>query len=324
MTREKRPENTPESMDIIDSHTGGEPTRVVVSGWPQPPGSDMESRLGHMRDKQDHLRRAVVCEPRGHDAIVGALLTPPVREGSFAGVVFFNDVGYLGMCGHALIGTVATLKFMGRFGGGRLRLDTPAGTVSAELDERGYVTLENVPSYLYKEKVSVEAEGIGRVTGDIGYGGNWFFMMDSPGLALKLANLDALMTASKKIRAALEDAGIRGPAGEKIDHVEFYGDPVDAKAHSRNFVLCPGNAYDRAPCGTGTSAKMAALHKKGRLDIGQKWIQESITGSLYEGHLLQRDGQLVPVIKSTAHVVSQGTLFFDPADPFCWGIADAP
>lgn len=259
----------PDRMEVIDSHTGGEPTRLILSGWPQPPGADMQSRLAHMRDHQDAFRRAAIGEPRGHDAIVGALLTPAVHPGSAAGVIFFNDVGYLGMCGHALIGTVATLEFLGRIGFGTVRLDTPAGTVSAEMDKEGMVTLENVPSYLHRSKVVVDVPGLGVVTGDIGYGGNWFFMADSLQLELSLANLDLLMSSAKKIRRALEAASITGPGGEKIDHVEFYGKPVNPRAHSRNFVLCPGNAYDRAPCGTGTSAKMAALHHKGRLAIGE-------------------------------------------------------
>lgn len=313
----------PERMDVIDSHTGGEPTRLILSGWPLPPGPDMPGRLAYMREHQDAFRRAVIGEPRGHDAIVGALLTPAVLPDSAAGVVFFNDVGYLGMCGHALIGTVATLKFLGRIESGKVRLDTPAGTVSAEMDAVGMVTLENVPSHLYRDRVSLDVPGLGMVTGDVAYGGNWFFLADSIQLELSLANLEVLMSSAKKIRRALEAASITGPGGEKIDHVEFYGKPSDPRAHSRNFVLCPGNAYDRAPCGTGTSAKMAALHKHGKLAIGETWIQESITGSLYEGRLLQRDGKLIPIIRSDAHVVSRATLFFDSADPFRWGIPGA-
>lgn len=312
----------PETVEVIDSHTGGEPTRLVLSGWPQPPGADMPARLVHMRERQDHLRRAILAEPRGHDAIVGALLTPAVHSGSAAGVVFFNDVGYLGMCGHALIGTVATLRFLDRIDPGKVRLDTPAGTVTAELAESGMITLENVPSWLHRQGVSVEVPGVGVVTGDVGYGGNWFFMADSVSLEISLANLDALMTTSKAVRQALARSGITGPAGEMIDHVEFYGPPRDPRAHSRNFVLCPGNAYDRAPCGTGTSAKMAALHKKGKLAVGQTWIQESITGSIYEGHLMEQEGRLIPVIRSPAHVTGRNTLYFHPADPFRGGIPD--
>ncbi len=311
------------ALEVIDSHTGGEPTRVIVSGWPQPVGVTMENRLQYMVKNQDHLRKASICEPRGHDAMVGALLTPPINSGSITGVIFFNDVGYLGMCGHALIGTVSTLKFMGKIGSGKMRIDTPAGTVSAELGEDGMVTLENVYSYLYKENVKIEVPGLGEVNGDIGYGGNWFFMTDSVPLEPKMENLEALMSTAKLIRKTLEERGIAGPEGEKIDHVEYYGKPVNPRAHSRNFVLCPGNAYDRAPCGTGTSAKLAALHHKGKLKVGELWIQESITGSIYECYLMEKEGQLIPVIRSPAFVVSQTTLFFNPTDPFCWGIPNA-
>jgi 4-hydroxyproline epimerase len=310
-------------MEVVDSHTGGEPTRVVLSGWPQPEGADMAARLRHMREQQDTLRRAAICEPRGHDAIVGALLTPPVNPNSAAGVVFFNDVGYLGMCGHASIGTVVTLKYLNRISEGVVRLDTPVGTVSAELDAEGFVTLQNVPSYMDQEGVEVEVPGIGKVRGDIVWGGNWFFLAESLRVDVSLENLDQLMSWSKKIRQALEDSGFRGRNGGKVDHIEFYGKPSHASAHSKNFVLCPGNAYDRSPCGTGTSAKMAALHHKGKLKIGQPWIQESITGSIYEGHLLERAGEIIPVIRSKAHVTGRNILIFDPADPFRLGIGGA-
>ncbi len=313
----------PEKLEVIDSHTGGEPTRMVVSGWPQPLGEDMESRLRFMRENQDSLRRAAICEPRGHDAIVGALLTPAVNAGSVAGVIFFNDVGYLGMCGHGMIGTVATLKFMGKISEGSLRVDTPVGTVAATLDAEGYVSIENIASFLYQEKVAVDVPGVGKVVGDIAYSGNWFFMVESTPIEPRMENLDALMAYTKKIRIALEVSAITGPLGERIDHIEVYGQPLHAQAHSKNFVLCPGSAYDRSPCGTGTSAKMASLYKKGKLALGEKWIQESITGSIFEGHLLQRGQDLIPVIRSTAHVVASSTLYFSPSDPFRMGISNA-
>ncbi len=313
----------PEKLEVIDSHTGAEPTRMVVSGWPQPIGPDMESRRTYMRENQDALRRASICEPRGHDAIVGAMLTPAVHPGSVAGVIFFNDVGYLGMCGHGLIGTVATLKFMGKISEGSLRVDTPVGTVAATLDAEGFVSIENIASYLYREKVTVDVPQVGQAVGDIAYSGNWFFMVEATPIEPRMENLDALMSYSKKIRQALESAGITGPLGEKIDHIEIYGQAQHAQAQSKNFVLCPGNAYDRSPCGTGTSAKMASLHKKGKLALGEKWIQESITGSIFEGHLLKRGQDLIPVIRSTAHVVATSTLYFSPSDPFRKGIPNA-
>ena len=310
----------PREIEVIDSHTGGEPTRVVTRGWPDVVGATMQERKEYLRQNHDELRRAVVCEPKGHDAVVGALLTPPVNPGSAAGVIFFNDVGYLGMCGHALIGSVETLRFMGALKEDRVQLDTPPGTVSAEIEADGTVVCRGVPSYLFRENVAVDVPGLGHVTGDVGYGGNWFFLVESYSGKLGMNRIDDLMRDTKAIRQALEDQGIAGPAGERIDHIELYGEPKNRAAHSRNFVLCPGNAYDRSPCGTGTSAKMAVLNAKGRLEVGQNWIQESITGSLFEGNLEEHNGHLIPVIRSRAFVVSRGTLYFDPEDPFAWGI----
>lgn len=310
----------PRQIEVIDSHTAGEPTRVVTRGWPEPVGSTMQERKEYLRQNHDDLRRAVVCEPRGHDAMVGALLTPPVNPGSLSGLIFFNDVGYLGMCGHALIGSVETLRFMGVLKEDRVQLDTPPGTVAAEIEADGAIVCRGVPSYLFRESVTVEVPGLGRVTGDVGYGGNWFFLVESYDGALSMNRIDDLMRDTKAIRRALEGAGIVGPAGERIDHIELYGEPKDGSAHGKNFVLCPGNAYDRSPCGTGTSAKMAVLHAKGQLAVGAKWVQESITGSLFEGHLEKRDDHVIPVIRSKAFVVSRATLSFDPEDPFACGI----
>ena len=307
-------------IEVVDSHTGGEPTRVVLSGWPEVMGQTMEERRSYMRDHHDFLRQAVICEPRGHDAIVGALLLPPVNAGSACGVVFFNDVGYLGMCGHAMIGAVETLRYLNRISGNSVTLDTPAGSVEAHFDREGTITIANVESYLYKKDVTVEVPGYGAVTGDVGYGGNWFFMASSFKAELSMERLEDLMRATKAMRQALAKAGITGPDGEVVDHIELYGPAENPKAHSKNFVLCPGNAYDRAPCGTGTSAKMAAMVAKGKFKPGDVWIQESITGSLYEGYVEVRDGKIFPFIKSRAHVVSHGKQVFNNTDPFCWGI----
>ncbi|NQZ59501.1 MAG: proline racemase family protein, partial [Lentisphaeraceae bacterium] len=269
---------------------------------------------------------AVICEPRGHNARVGALLTPPVNDGSECGVIFFNDVGYLGMCGHALIGTVATLHWMGRISSGEVQLDTPAGTVKASIDEDGNILLANVESYLFKKYVCVTVPNFSNgksevITGDVAYGGNWFFLANSVKLELNLENIDELMTKSKLIRQALWDAGHRGKNGEIIDHIEFFGPADHPQADSKNFVLCPGNAYDRAPCGTGTSAKMAAMYARGTLQEGQPWIQESITGSIYEGKMEYVDGVLTPFIRSKAYVTGKNTLILNQQDPFCWGIS---
>jgi proline racemase len=310
------------SVEVVDSHTEGEPTRVVVSGWPQPDGATMLERREALRRDFDALRRGVVCEPRGHDAIVGALLTPPVHDGSAAGVIFFNDVGYLGMCGHGLIGVTRTLEFLGRMGPGKVRIDTPVGTVGAELAADGTVTVQNVPARRHLADVEVDVPGVGRVKGDVAYGGNWFFIAELDEPALELANRAELTRLTTAIRDALIARGVTGTNGALIDHIELGAAPTRADADSRNFVLCPGAAYDRSPCGTGTSAKMAALHARGVLAVGTKYHQESITGSLFTGWLEERDGELIPFIRGSAYVTSRATLLFDPADPFRFGFPE--
>jgi len=308
-------------IDVIDSHTEGEPTRVVLSGWPEPVGGTMIERRDYMRREQDHLRRGVVIEPRGHDAVVGALLTRPERAEAVAGVVFFNDVGYLGMCGHGLIGVVRTLHHIGRVQPGHLELDTPVGPVSAELAPDGSVTIRNVASRLHRAHVTVNVPELGEVTGDIAWGGNWFFLTELPGVPLELAYRAELLRLTTLIRDALDASGVTGSAGEWIDHVELFGPPTRADADSRNFVLCPGTAYDRSPCGTGTSAKMAALHGKGQLAIGQRWRQESIVGSMFTGWLDADGDALIPHIQGAAYITGRATLIFDPSDPFRFGLS---
>jgi proline racemase len=312
------------SIEIVDSHTEGEPTRVVVSGWPLPAGHTMLEIRESLRREQDALRRAVVCEPRGHDAIVGALLTPPVHEGSLAGVVFFNDVGYLGMCGHGLIGVARTLEHLGRAHPGIMRIDTPAGTVQAELGTHGAVSIRNVASYRYRAGVNVSVPGVGAVQGDVAYGGNWFFLTEMARPALTLANLPELMATAAAIRGALRAQGTTGANAADIDHIELSGPPVQPDADSRNFVLCPGAAYDRSPCGTGTSAKLAVLHARGDLAIGQRWRQESITGGRFTGWIEEGpDGAVVPFIQGRAFITARATLFFDDDDPFRYGFPES-
>lgn len=306
----------PPSIRVVDSHTEGEPTRVVVEGWRQPAGATMAQRRDALAAHADHLRSAVVCEPRGHDAMVGALLTPPVTPDAAAGVIFFNNVGYLGMCGHGTIGVVRTLEHLGRISTGRVSLDTPVGPVSAVLEGDGAVTIRNVPSYCHAIDVAVDVPGIGKVVGDVAYGGNWFFITHLDAVPVTLRRADELTRLTRAIMDALHAQGITGAGGAAIDHVELSAPPGRPDADSRNFVLCPGGAYDRSPCGTGTSARMAALHARGTLAVGAKWRQESITGSLFTGWLEQQDGKLIPCIRGTAHITGESMLFFDPADPF--------
>ncbi|MEO5825313.1 MAG: proline racemase family protein [Gemmatimonadales bacterium] len=312
--------NAVDRIEVVDSHTAGEPTRVVINGWPEPSGTTMVERRSSMQRDQDHLRRAVVLEPRGHDAIVGALLTPPERSDSVAGVVFFNDASYLGMCGHGFIGVVRTLEHLGRITPGEVRLDTPVGQVSATLESSGAVTIRNVPARVLRQDVSVQVPGIGEVRGDVAWGGNWFFLTEITGVPLVLEHRAELLRIATQVRDALAAAGVVGDDGAVVDHVELFGPPTVGGADSRNFVLCPGAAYDRSPCGTGTSAKMAALHARGKLKAGESWVQEGILGTTFTGWLTESPDGLVPSILGHAYVTARSTLLFDPADPFQRGI----
>lgn len=311
----------PETISVVDSHTEGEPTRVVVGGWPMLRGATMAERRAELRERFDHLRSGVVCEPRGHDAVVGALLTPPVERGSAAGVIFFNNVGYLGMCGHGLIGVVRTLEFLGRLAPGPVRIDTPVGTVSAELEADGSVVITNVPAFCHARDVAVDVPEVGRVTGDIAYGGNWFFITHLPEYPVELGNLDDLTRVTRRILAALREQGITGADGAEIDHVEISAPPDRGDADCKNFVLCPGGEYDRSPCGTGTSAKMASLYSRGELALEEAWKQESITGSLFTGWLTRSGEDLIPHIRGRAYITGAATLRFDPDDPFRGGFS---
>ena len=280
----------------------------------------MTERRDAMRRSHDALRTAVVHEPRGHDAIVGALLTPPVSADATVGVVFFNDVGYLGMCGHGLIGVVRTLELLGTIRPGTVEIDTPVGTVKAELHTDGGVTIENVPAYRHHADVEIEVAGFGQVRGDVAYGGNWFFLSETSAIPIAMANVRELTVFTMAVRDTLDRQGISGSDGARIDHIELFGVPSRPDADSRNFVLCPGAAYDRSPCGTGTSAKMAVLHARGRLSLGERWRQESITGSLFTGWLSERNGALIPHISGRAFITARSTLLFDDGDPFRFGI----
>ena len=315
-------ENLPDSIEVVDSHTEGEPTRVVVAGWPGLEGSTMKDRRLSVESDFETLRRAVVCEPRGHDAMVGALLTPPVEPESDVGVIFFNNVGCLGMCGHGLIGVARTLQFLQRVESNQLQIDTPVGTVHADLEPDGSVTIENVPSYCHTLDCRLEVEGLGQLKGDIAWGGNWFFLtrLDRP--ELELVYLQELLDATRRIRTALDASDLLGGQGP-IDHIELFGPPRRADAESRNFVLCPGGEYDRSPCGTGTSAKMAVLFERGELELGQHWRQESITGGRFTGWLTRNGDKLIPHIRGRAWITGQNRLLFAADDLFRGGFSGA-
>jgi len=312
--------NTNQKIRIIDSHTGGEPTRVVISGGPDLGSGPLAERLERFRNEFDKFRSAVVNEPRGNDAIVGALLCEPYEKGCDAGVIFFNNVGYLNMCGHGTIGLVVTLAHMGQVREGVCRLDTVCGPVDARLNDDGSVTIRNVASYRSATKVAVDAPGIGRVHGDIAWGGNWFFLCNDHKQVLDMSAIDELTDCAWRIRKGLEQAGITGADGREIDHIELFGPPSSSNADSRSFVLCPGKAYDRSPCGTGTSAKLACLYADGKLAPGAVWRQESIVGSIFKGSVSVVDGKVYPEITGSAFVNAEADLILDERDPFCWGI----
>jgi 4-hydroxyproline epimerase len=305
---------------VVDSHTGGEPTRVVIDGGPDLGPGTVTDRLAALRARHDDFRSAVVNEPRGSDVIVGALLCPPADPSCSAAVIFFNNVGYIGMCGHGTIGLVVTLAHLGKIRPGEHRIETVVGVVTARLHESGEVSVCNVPSYRHARAVAVEVPGHGRVTGDVAWGGNWFFLVGDHQQSLELKNVEKLVAFAWDIRQALTRQGITGRDGREIDHIELFGPSPRPDVDSRNFVLCPGKAYDRSPCGTGTSAKMACLHADGKLAPGQVWRQESIVGSVFEGSIAVADGTVYPTIKGTAHVTVEATLLLDPRDPFQKGI----
>jgi 4-hydroxyproline epimerase len=305
---------------VIDSHTGGEPTRVVVSGGPDLGQGPLTQRLDRFRTEHDNFRSAIVNEPRGSDVMVGALLCEPLDPACAAGVIFFNNVGYLGMCGHGTIGLVATLSFLKKIEPGEHRIETPVGTVSAVLHANRDVTVNNVASYRLAANVEVDVPGYGKIRGDVAWGGNWFFLVRDHTMELSLKNIEPLTDFTWAIRQALHQQGITGAGNQEIEHVELFGPSHLPGVDSRNFVLCPGKAYDRSPCGTGTSAKLACLYADGKIREGQVWKQESIVGTVFEGSVSVREGKVYPSIKGTAFINADTELVLDPADPFCMGI----
>jgi 4-hydroxyproline epimerase len=327
-------------VSVVDSHTAGEPTRLVLEGGPDLGSGSLAQRVAVFRQHFDGFRCAVVQEPRGSDVVVGALLCEPSDKSCVAGVIFFNNVSYLGMCGHGTIGLVATLAYLGRIGPGAHRVETPVGQVDTLLHDDGRVTVRNVASYRHARGVRVDVEGHGHVTGDVAWGGNWFFLVEDHGQDLVFAHVEELTDLAWRIRKALDREGITGAQGAPIDHIELFAPPAELphpmpyaqdfraggavrKAFSRNFVLCPGKAYDRSPCGTGTSAKVACLAADGKLAPGEIWTQESIIGSRFDATYTLDGDQVRPQITGEAFVTMEGTLVLDPRDPFREGIHGA-
>ena len=316
-------------IKVIDSHTAGEPTRVVVSGAPDNPGATPTEWREFLRNEHDWLRTAVACEPRGHEAMVGAFLCEPTQPNSVAGVVFFNNIGYLHGCIHGTIGVTATLAHLGRLAAGDNKIETPTGIVTVRAPEEGWVTVQNVRSYRHAAAVPVEVPGWGTVHGDVAWGGNWFFLIEAGDMiAVDFSNLDRLTDFTCAVRKALEANGITGEDGGEIDHIEVFGPPANDEADSKNFVLCPGNQYDRSPCGTGTSAKIACLLADKKLAPREIWRQESIVGSVFQASGEFVDGQVIagepvctPSIRGTAYITSDSEMVLQDDDPFRDGIS---
>jgi 4-hydroxyproline epimerase len=305
-------------LRVIVSHTGGEPTRLVIDGGPDLGSGPLADRRERFRARFDRYRSAIVNEPRGSDALVGALLVEPHRSDCDLGVIFFNNVGFLGMCGHGTIGVIESLRFSGHLRAGSIKIDTPVGPVEARLEEDGSVSVDNVTSYRVASRFELQVPQAGRISGDIAWGGNWFFLVSDHGQIIDLAHAEPLTEFSSRVRCALNAAG-----RPEVDHIELFGPAGRAGAHSRNFVLCPGKAYDRSPCGTGTSAKLACLAADGSLQEGSEWIQESLIGSTFSARYRWSDrdrGEIIPTITGRAHITAESTLYIDPQDAFGWGI----
>jgi 4-hydroxyproline epimerase len=307
--------DTTSRIHVIDSHSAGEPTRIVISGGPRLQGGTTAEKLQFLRQHHDSFRSAVVNEPRGSDVLVGGMLVEPANKSCVTGVIFFNNVGYLGMCGHGTIGLIATLAHLGRLRPGEHKIETPVGIVTAGLHPDGTVSVTNVPSYRKARAVTVEALDIGIITGDVAWGGNWFYLVENHGKTIQSSNVETLSDFSRRVRKAINAQGF-----PEVDHIELFGPPSGPGAHSRNFVLCPGGAYDRSPCGTGTSAKLACLAADGKLAEGELWIQESVIGSRFTGSYRRQGDQIIPTITGAAYVNAEATLLMDEKDPLCWGI----
>ncbi len=302
-------------IQIIDSHTGGEPTRVVISGGPELGDGNVAEQLKIFHEQHDRFRSAVVNEPRGSDVLVGALVVEPADKSCVAGVIFFNNVGCLGMCGHGTIGLIVTLAHLGRIAPGAHRIETCVGVVTATLHADGSVSVQNVPSYRKTKAATVDVPGLGKISGDVAWSGNWFYLIGEHPWSLDLKNVEQLTDVTWRIRQAVNAQGF-----PEVDHIELFGPPQSPGGHSRNFVLCPGKAYDRSPCGTGTAAKLACLAADGKLREGETWVQESILGSSFTGSYRRDGDKIIPTITGTAFVNSEATLLLDERDPFCWGI----
>lgn len=302
-------------IKFLDSHTGGEPTRLILEGGPDLGTGPLGERVKLFQSQHDSFRTAVVNEPRGSDALVGALLCAPHEAGCQFGVIFFNQVGCLGMCGHGMIGLVVSLAHLGKIKPGAVRIDTPVGVVEAVLHPTGDVTFDNVPSYRKEKDLSLYLPGVGDVTCDLAWGGNWFCLVQEHDQKLEFSNLPQLLDYTSRVRQAVQDSGF-----PEVDHVALFSPATTPGVNSRNFVLCPGKTYDRSPCGTGTSAKLACLAADRKLAVGAEWVQESVIGTVFRAQYRKQADKIIPAITGRAYVTTEGVLLQDPQDPFAAGI----
>ena len=314
----------PPRLRVIDSHTIGEPTRVVideslVAGLDLGMGSVRERR-DRFRDRYDHVRSALVGDPRGTNAMVGVILVPPADPSCRFGAFYVNRVGYLDMCGHATIGLAVTLGSQGIIEPGSFRLETPAGVVGVMWHGGGAASFECVPPRRIAKSLALACDDGSRVTGDVATSGLWFFICRDHGLAVEPAAIPALTERAWSIRRALEARGITGDGGEVIDHVVLLGPPREPGNDGRAFVLCPDGAFDRSPCGTGTSALVGCLLDDGMLAEGRTWRQESVLGGVYEARIRREQGVAVPTVRGRAWLTAETTLHFAADDPYRIGL----
>ncbi|MGE4602154.1 MAG: proline racemase family protein [Planctomycetota bacterium] len=309
------------NIRYIDTHTAGEPTRIIIDGFPHLEGESISDCRDVLTRDHDALRAGIVREPRGHEAMVAALLLDSSIEECDAGVIFFNNVGTLGMCGHGAIGVVKALHHMGKIEVGGCTLETPVGVIETTLHPEGDVSVRNVRSYREMADVSVTIqEGI-ELIGDVAWGGNWFFITESPGVPIEPSRIDQLIDLCCEIRTALKADGVTGTSGAAIDHIEVHQSlPEEQGVGVRSFVLCPGKEWDRSPCGTGTSATLACLHARGQLQEGAPWIQMGVLGTRFSGTFVADGNGVYPTIRGSAYLSGEGTLHFMEDDPFRHGI----
>jgi len=318
--------NATSFLKIIDSHTGGEPTRVIVDGCPDLGNGTLAEKREILKANHDWIRTSALLEPRGFPAMVGAVLTEPHAPDCTAGVIFFNNGGYLGMCIHGTIGLAVTLQHMGTITAGSHRIDTPVGVVTVHLNDYGSVSVDNVPCYRYQKNISLEVPNFGSVTGDIAWGGNWFFLINEQKNAptVAQANISQLTDFTTAVEQALASSGITGEDGMPIDHVEVFGPPADNHSDSRNFVLCSGGEYDRSPCGTGTSAKLACLYADGKFSPGKIWRQAGILNTVFSGTITTspESHNIIPTMTGSAWINGETTIIINSKDPFSKGITE--